>query len=194
MPRKARIDKNKIITTAAELVNREGPQALSLNRLASELGIKPPSLYNHIDGLPHLFVELGILNARKMGECMTESVIGKSGADAIRALANAYRNYIKKNPGLYLVTLRVSNNQHMESPELEKAESRVLKIVQTVITPYGLSEEDSLHTIRGFRSMVHGFTTIEIAGGFGLLLNRDESFDRLIDMIITSLTQLLESE
>lgn len=187
MPRRARVDKDKVVSAAASLVNREGADALSLNRLASGLGIKPPSLYNHIDGLPHLLVELGILNTRKMAECMTEAVIGKSGPDAIRSLAHAYRNYIKENPGLYLVTLKASNNLQKESPELRTMEAKVVSIVQAVIAPYGLSEEDALHTIRGFRSMVHGFTTIEIAGGFGLSLDCDESFNRIVAIFIDSL-------
>ncbi len=187
MPRRAKVDKKKVVITAANLVNRMGADALSLNRLASELGIKPPSLYNHIDGLPHLLIELGVLNTRKMAESMTEAVIGKSGSNAIRSLAYAYRNYIKENPGLYLVTLKSSNNQQMESSELRAMESKVVSIVQAVIAPYGLSEEDALHTIRGFRSIVHGFTTIEIAGGFGLALNCDESFNRVIEMFIESL-------
>lgn len=174
---------------AAGLVNREGADALSLNRLASELGIKPPSLYNHIDGLPHLLIELNILNTREMAETMTKAVIGKSGPEAIRSLAYAYRNHIKKNPGLYLVTLKASNNQQVESQELITMESKVISIVQAVIAPYGLSEEDALHTIRAFRSMVHGFTTIEIAGGFGLSLDCDESFDRIIAMFIDSLSK-----
>lgn len=184
MPRRAKIDKNKIITAAATLVNNEGSAALSLNRLASDLGIKPPSLYNHIDNLHHLLIELSILNTRKMSEYMTEAVIGKSGDEAIKSLAYSYRNYIRENAGLYLLTLKASNNQQMDSPELKKTESHVLSIVQAVIAPYELSEEDALHAIRSFRSMVHGFTTIEIAGGFGLSLNCDESFDRLIDMLI----------
>ncbi|HKI47362.1 MAG TPA: WHG domain-containing protein [Balneolales bacterium] len=187
MPRRAKVDKNKVVAMAANLVNREGVDALSLNRLASELGIKPPSLYNHINGLPHLLIELSILNTRKMAENMTQAVIGKSGPDAIRSLAYAYRSHIKENPGLYLVTLKASNNQQVGSPELRSMEGRVISIVQAVIAPYGLSEEDSLHTIRGFRSVVHGFTTIEIAGGFGLSLDCDESFDRIVAMFIDSL-------
>lgn len=187
MPKRAGIDKNRIINAAVEMVNKEGAEALSLNRLASQLGIKPPSLYNHIKGLQHLMVELSILNVRKMATYMTEAAIGKSGSDAIYALAYAYRKYIKDNPGLYLITLRSSNNQQTKDAKLEDAEEKVVSIVQAVIAPYGLSDEDALHAIRGFRSMVHGFTTIEIAGGFGLPLDCDESFNRLIDMLIKQL-------
>ncbi len=187
MTKRAGIDKNRIIDTAVEMVNNEGADALSLNRLASKLGIKPPSLYNHIKGLPHLMTELSILNTQKMAGYMTDAALGKSGSDAIYAIAYAYRKYIKDNPGLYMITLRSSNNQQTKNAELQNAEKKVVSIVQAVIAPYGLSDEDALHVIRGFRSMVHGFTTIEIAGGFGLPLDCNESFNRLIDMLIMQL-------
>lgn len=184
MSPRAGIDKQKVVQAAVRMVNKKGPEALTINRLAAELGIKPPSLYNHIGGLSDLLVELSIVNARQMGACMADSVIGKSGPDAIRTLARAYRSYIRENAGLYMATLMSSNNRQTDRAELKKAEDRVVSIVQAVLSVYNMSEEDTLHTIRALRSMVHGFTTIEIAGGFGLSLDRDESFDRLIEMLI----------
>ncbi len=188
MTKRPGIDKNSIINTAAEMVNAEGAERLSLNRLATKLGIKPPSLYNHINGLPHLIIELSILNTQKMAGYMTDAALGKSGSDAIYAIAYAYRKYIKDNPGLYLITLRSSNNQQTKNAELENAEKRVISVVKAVMAPFKLTDENALHAIRGFRSMVHGFTTIEIAGGFGLSLDCDESFNRLIEMLIKQLT------
>ena len=39
-------------------------------------------------------------------------------------------------------------------------------------------------TVRAVRSVVHGFATLEAEGGFGLPLDCDESFRRMIDMLI----------
>ena len=60
MTRKARIrlDKNAVVQAAVEILNAEGVQALTLSRLAEELGIQTPSLYNHVDGLAGLQQEL----------------------------------------------------------------------------------------------------------------------------------------
>ena len=54
MPGKVRLDTEKVVLAAAELVNQQGAEALTIGRLAEKLGIQPPSLYNHIDGLPGL--------------------------------------------------------------------------------------------------------------------------------------------
>jgi hypothetical protein len=49
-----------------------------------------------------------------------------------------------------------------------------------VLASYGLRGEEALHATRGFRSVVHGFATLEAAGGFGIPPDLDESFDRLL--------------
>jgi hypothetical protein len=104
-------------------------------------------------------------------------------------LAQAYRAYIKENPGLYLVSLRASRNQQPVDHQLETAEERVVEIGLAVMTAFGLEGEDALHAVRGLRSMVHGFATLELAGGFGLPLDCDESFRRLINLLIQGLSK-----
>jgi AcrR family transcriptional regulator len=189
MSPRAGLDKERVVQAAAELLNGEGPAALSLNRLARRLGVQTPSLYNHVDGLPGLQRELALLNVRRLGERLEQAAIGRSGADGLRAIAQAYREHIKESHGVYMATLRVSGNQDEASPELEAAEGRVLSVVLAVVASFGLSEEDGLHAVRGLRSVVHGFASLEVAGGFGLPLDLDESFRRLVEMFIHGLQE-----
>lgn len=46
-PRQALLSRQRIIETAAALIDAEGLEALSTRRLAAELGVRGPSLYNH---------------------------------------------------------------------------------------------------------------------------------------------------
>ena len=186
MPR-AGLDKDTVVEAAATLLNTEGAQALTLNRLAQELGVKTPSLYNHIDGLPGLYRELALLNARTLGERFTQAAIGKSGPAALIAVAQAYRAHIKESPAVYLASLRSSGTQQPVDAELSAAEETSLRVTVAVVASFGLTGEDALHAVRGLRSLVHGFATLEIAGGFGLPLSLDESFDRLLQMFVRAL-------
>lgn len=187
MPRKAGLDTGRVVHAAAALANTEGLEALSLNRLAEKLGVQTPSLYNHVDGLPGLYRQMSLLNARALGERLANAAIGKSGPQALAALAQAYREYIKENPGVYLASLRAARNLASPEPELQAAEDRVVQIVLAVVASFGLAGEDGLHAVRGLRSVVHGFATLEIAGGFGLPLDCDESFRRLVEMLTRGL-------
>jgi AcrR family transcriptional regulator len=187
MPPKAGLDKAVIVQAAADLVNAEGVAALTLGQLAKQFGVKTPSLYNHVDGLPGLQRELALMNARELGNRLGEAAIGRSGAQAIRAVAQAFRAYIKENAGVYLSSLRASGKQTIVDSELQQAEERVLKIVLVSLESFRLEGEEALHAVRGLRSLVHGFATLEVAGGFGMPLDIDESFRRLVELLIGGL-------
>jgi AcrR family transcriptional regulator len=189
MPRKTRVrlDKNAVVQAAVEILNAEGAQALTLNRLAEELNIKTPSLYNHVDGLTGLHQELTVLNARMLADRLGEAAIGKSGSTLFMDAAQAFRDYVKENPGLYMSTLRSSGTQQVQDPNLVHEEERTLKVGLAVMASLGLQGEDAIHGLRAFRSMVHGFATLEIAGGFGLPQDCDESFRRLVLALVAGL-------
>jgi AcrR family transcriptional regulator len=182
MPRKmhARLDKNIVVQTAIQLVNREGMEALTLSSLAGELGIQTPSLYNHIDGLPGLQRELNLTNAKLLANRLSEVAIGKSGTDLFMELAQAFRAYVKEYPGLYMSTLRSSGKQPVKDEELREQEERIMKIGMAMMFSLGL---------RAFRSMVHGFATLEVLGGFGMPLDCDKSFKRIVSALIHGLQQ-----
>jgi AcrR family transcriptional regulator len=187
MPRRKPLDTNTVVNTAADLINHEGLEALTLNRLAEILGIQTPSLYNHIDGMTGLRHELALLNMRRLADHLGTVAMGRSGNAGLVAVAEAYRAYIKENPGLYLSSLRASGNQNTPDAEQLAAEERVVRIVLAVLDSLELSDVEAIHAARALRSAVHGFTTLEIAGGFGIRLDLDESFSRLIGIIVAGL-------
>ena len=190
MARRRGLDRRAVVQAAADLINAEGPQALTLNRLAERLGVQTPSLYNHIDGLSGLHRELSLLNATRLGDRLSQAAIGKADADAVMAIAQAYRETIKESPGLYLASLRAAGAQTPSDPEWQAAEDRVVRVGLAVVASFGLTGEDGLHAVRALRSVVHGFATLEVAGGFGLPLDCDESFRRLVAMVIAGLQQM----
>lgn len=178
------LDLAAVVTVAAELANTEGVQALTLARLASKLGVKTPSLYNHVDGMPGLLAELERLNAERLGDHLGLAVMGRSGMEALHAMAAAYRDYARSNPGLYVLGLRSAAGDDPGRPAsaaLQAAQERAVTAVLRVVESFGLSGAAALHAVRGLRSLVHGFTSLELAGGFGLPLDLDESYRRMID-------------
>ncbi|HZY41905.1 MAG TPA: WHG domain-containing protein [Anaerolineae bacterium] len=186
-PRTARLDTATVVLTAAELIEAEGLEALTMGRLAKQLEVQTPSLYNHIDGLPGLYRELALMSTHDLGERMGNAAIGKSGSDAVLAVAKTYRTYVKDHYGLYMTGLRSSGKQTPVDVELQVAQERVVQIALAVVGSFGLQGEAALHAVRGLRSIVHGFATLEVAGGFGLPLDCDESFRRLINLFAHSL-------
>ena len=191
MPRKARarLDKNAVLQAAVDILNVEGVQALTLGRLAEKLKIKTPSLYNHVDGLTGLQQELAVMNARLLADHLGTAAIGKSGAQLFMDVSQAFRDYVKEYPGLYMSTLRSSGAQQVQDKNLVHEEERTMNVGLAVMSSLGLKGEDAIHGLRAFRSMVHGFATLEVAGGFGLPQDCDESFRRLVSALVVGLQQ-----
>lgn len=190
---KAGLDKAAVIDAAAELVNEKGIEALTLNRLAARLGVRTPSLYNHVDGLAGLQRELALLSTRDLADRLASAAVAKSGRAAVVQIAQAYRAFVKQHPGLYTAGIR-SAGVGGADPELQAAQERAVGIVLAVVGSFGLSGKDALHAVRGLRSVVHGFATLETAGGFGLPLDCDESFRRLVLVLVRGLEQPVERE
>ena len=189
MPRKTRthLDKNAVVEAAVEILNKEGIGALSLSRLADELGIKTPSLYNHVNGLAGLQQELDAMNAKLLANRLSDAAMGKSGVELFIDVAQAFRAYVKEYPGLYMSTLRSSGDQQVQDESLQREEERAMKVGFAIMASLGLQGEDAVHGLRAFRSMVHGFATLEVAGGFGLPQDCDESFRRLVSALVAGL-------
>ena len=166
------------------MVDVEGADALTLAALAERLGVRTPSLYNHVAGLAGLRRELALYSTRQLGACLARATIGKTTDDALLSLAVAFRGYICAHPGLYGLTVKASRPQEPADAEMIAAEDDVVQIGLAVLASYGLHGQAAVHAVRGLRSVVHGFATLEIAGGFGLPLDTDESFRLLMRMLI----------
>jgi AcrR family transcriptional regulator len=186
MSRRAGLDHEAVVEAAAKLVDEEGIDQLSLGRLAEHLGIRTPSLYNHVAGLPGLKHDLALYSLRDLLNHATRATIGKSRAEAIIGLADAFRSYARQTPGRYTLTQQAPDPGDCE---LQLVAQQVVDVVRAILVPYGLSEEDAIHAIRGLRSIVHGFVSLEVIGGFGLPVDLDASFHWLINVFIAGLEQ-----
>jgi len=178
------LNRDKIISSAAELIEEIGLKNLTLNKLAEKLGIKTPSLYNHLEGLNALYAGLVDFGMGRLGECLRNSAIGISKEDAMEAVAYAYRKFVKENPELYKAL--------MKAPKLDKGEIKqsggITGIMNKILEPYNnYSKEEEIHITRGFRSIIHGFVSLENDGFFKGPADLEESFRLLILSFISSI-------
>ncbi len=181
MAARAGLDQAIVVQAAAKLADQEGLEHISLATLAAQLGVRTPTLYHYVDGLPGLRRELILYGLREAAKRLGRAVMGKAGDEAVIALANAYRDYAHEHPGLYEATTRAVPP---DDEELQTVNWEVLDIALRTLSAYKLSQEDALHAIRMLRSFVHGCVMLETVGGFGLPLEIDETFRRLIAMYI----------
>ena len=180
------ITRTQIIDSAATLVNTDGFAALSLAQIASQAGIKVPSLYNYVTGIDDVRQALATRGAQEILAIATHAAVGRAGSDAIMAVALAYRTYIVHNPGVYAATIQTAN----PDPIFLHANGELLRVLTQILAPYQLTAPDLIHALRGLRSLVHGFATLEISGGFGIPVDLDVSFVQLVQTFIGGITRV----
>jgi hypothetical protein len=65
----------------------------------------------------------------------------------------------------------------------------LLRTVSAVLAQYQLVGDDEIHAIRGLRALMHGFVSLEAAGGFAMPQDLDESYRRLVGGFADSLNR-----
>lgn len=185
MPRRPGLDRRVLVGEAAALADAHGLAFVTLANLAERLNVRVPSLYNHIESADELQHQLSLFGLQALGDRIARAAIGKNGAAGLLAIANAYRAFAKEHPGLYLATLRAARPNDEAMVAISDA---VLDVVRAVLTPFDLEGDPLIHAMRGFRSVVHGFVSLEAAGGFGFKQSTDESFQFIVLMFVSGLS------
>ena len=70
------LTRQTVVDAAGDVVDMEGPTALTLSRVARELGVKPPSLYNHIAGLEQLQRDVALRAIDDLGHRLGAAAMG----------------------------------------------------------------------------------------------------------------------
>jgi AcrR family transcriptional regulator len=174
-----------VVDAAAALADEHGLEALTLARIAASVGVRTPSLYNHVGSLDDVRRRLALLAVRELADAMRDAAVGRAGDDALIALAHAYREYATAHPGRYAATQRAPAEG---DEELAAAAGDAVAVLLAVLRGYGLEGEDAIHAVRGVRSALHGFAALETGGGFGLPVGLDESFERMVAALARGLS------
>jgi len=153
---RAGLDHDSVVAAAAEIADAEGLDAVTLTRVAAALGVKPPSLYNHVAGRGGLVRGIALLGLAELAATLREAAVGRSGADGLQAAAQAYRAYVLAHPGRYAAGAIIAPAP--DDVEHQAAGATVLEVLRGVLRRWSL----------------------EAAGGFGIKLDLDTSFQHLV--------------
>ena len=187
MPR-AGLTADRVIAEAAALVDDQGIDALTLATLAARLDVRAPSLYKHVASLEALRQSVAVRAKNAFGDVLEAAAGELAGDAAVRAIAHAYREWARRHPGRYSLTLRAA---YPDDPDDVLASTHAVRVMLRVVEPWQLSETEGIDFVRSLRSLLHGFVTLEEAGAFALPISLDGSFERSIDRLIGAYTPVV---
>lgn len=145
------LTRERIITAAVELIEREGVDAISMRRIATELGSGVMSLYNHV---PSKAALLDGVAERVISSIDVTSEPGASWADEVRAQARAFRQIARAYPRCTMVAVSRPTTSTSEPPPVEHA--------LATLRSAGFGEEDALRIVRAFVAYVVGSLLREV--------------------------------
>ena len=177
-----------VTTAAADLVDEIGFDQLSMGVLAERLGVKTPSLYKHVAGQADLAHRIAVLAMTELGDDLRDATQGRAGSDALAAGVRAMRTFVRQHPGRYAA----GNAAQLRGPDdpLRPVADRVMASWAAMLRGYRLAPGQEIHAMRMLRSVLHGFVTLEVGGGFQVDASVEESFAWMINFIDQGLTAL----
>ncbi len=177
MPRMG-LTRQLVVAEAAMVADEVGLDRLTLAAVAKRLNVSQPGMYKHVANLDTLHRDLAVLGVRELTDAMRSAAVGHAGRDALHAVAGAYRTYARTHPACCAASVRApdpADTDHLA------AGAAAVEVLTAALSAYHLTGDDLVHAIRSLRAVLHGFVSLEAAGGFGLPQSVDTTFDHLID-------------
>jgi len=188
MPR-AGLSPLSVTEAAAALVDEIGFENLSMGLLAERLGVKTPALYKHVTSQADLAHRIAVRAMAEFADAIRDAIQGRAGSDALAAGAQAMRTYVREHPGQYAAADNAARATGPDDPIIP-AVKRVVASWAAMLRGYHLNASQEMHALRMLRSAVHGFSTLEAAGGFQYDASVDDSFTWMVDFLDRGLQAL----
>jgi AcrR family transcriptional regulator len=161
-PKSPKLSREAIVSAALTFLDREGWDALTINALATQLGTKGPSLYNHVDSLDDLRRTVRMRVIDDILQMLSTVAAGRTRDDAVMAMASAYRSYAHHHPGRYSAFTRMPLGG--DDPEFTSASHAAAAPVIDVLASYGLDGPEAFYAALEFWAALHGFVLLEMTG------------------------------
>ncbi|WP_454050476.1 TetR/AcrR family transcriptional regulator [Cellulomonas sp. Marseille-Q8402] len=194
MPR-AGLSREAVTRIALDLVDAGGTTGfadLTLAKVAAEAGVATPSLYKHVGSLAALRREVAVTAARDLRAELVDRTLGRSGPDALRAVAHAMRDYAHARPGRYAAVQVAPDPDDPDDAALAAASADVVALLVAVLRGFALPEDRTVDAVRAVRAGVHGYVALELGGGYRLPQDLDASFAVLVEMLVAGVQALAE--
>jgi len=174
------LDQERVVDAAAAIADAEGLDALTLTRVAKELGVRQPALYRHVESYQDLLRLLSLRGREQLAAALGEAAIGVSGDEAVAEVGRAWRKAVMASPGLYEATDRYPC---AGDDELEEAVERIVGVIAQALAGFDLDDDHRVHAARALRSAFHGFCHLESGDGHPHPHELDDTFDGLIELL-----------
>ena len=171
-----------VVEAALRVADAEGMSAVTLGRVARDLGCHVTSLYTHVDSIDDLHMRMAVVVQTDLGQRLWQAALGRTGVEALRALANVYREFGESHPVRSWLLFAMTG----------KADSRfrdgahfLVEPIRATLRSFGLDEQQVLHAHRSFSASMRGFLLGVGQGAYGD--EADATFEQIVSLYTVAL-------
>lgn len=189
-PRKEHsLTQQDVIAAAIICLDREGETALGVNRVARQLGIKPPAIYKHLDGNTGLRRAVALTIWRDyLAACQQQTTGITDPPTLLRTGAQATRNFARSHPARYAIM----THYQLRPTDPEEAEiiQASLRWFQSSLNLYALNDDALIDVMRMINAAIYGFIAREQSELMTLNRSPDASYDVMLDALLVAITYI----
>ncbi|MEA5595116.1 TetR/AcrR family transcriptional regulator [Rivularia sp. UHCC 0363] len=182
-----------VIEAAIACLDKEGESALGVNRVARELGIKPPAIYKHLNGNAELRKAVVLRIWRQfLAYCREKTQKINELPQLFKAGGMAARNFAKLYPARYKVMMQYQ--LHPTDADASAVIREALSLFQKGIQGYDLSKNQLIDAMRMVNAATYGFISIEQSGMMTFERSTDASYEIMLDALIFAIAHIRNRE
>jgi len=179
VPTPPRTSLEEIVRAGRVILDREGIDALTMQRVAVTVGVRAPSLYKRVRDRDALVRLIAADVVADLGTTLSRAVAGTDPLTDLRSIAHAFRAWAHRHPGGFqLLFSRLPDAWRLE-PD---AGSGSLDALFTTVAALA-GQESVLAASRTVVAWAAGFVGMELAGAFRLGGDVDAAFHYGVDRL-----------
>lgn len=180
-----------LVKAASDLLAAEGPEALTVRRIANAAGVSTMNVYSRFGGkdgvVEHLFIE----GFRRLGAAMSSATTSDDTLGDFRSCGMAYRQFAIDNPTLYSVMFDRVVPDFSPTAEAQVFAGATLNLlaqrVQRAMAAGALRSADPLHTAAVVWATCHGVVSLELRADSSTGIDWPEVYQEAMRMIVKGL-------
>lgn len=162
-PYPAQVNREAIVDQARDIIETEGLERLTLQHLATALGIQAPSLYRHVGSKNELLRAVNEITTQRLIDTVLAAASGHTSPhQRVLEMANAYRDFAKAFPETYSLAFSAGSPDIRPDPATRSAMAQPVEALLAEVS----GATDSMTAIRSLLALLHGFVTLEMSGQF----------------------------
>jgi len=183
MPAIAKTSHEDVLAAARELLERDGPDGVSMQAVADAVGVRAPSLYKRFAHRGALIGELERAAFGDLQRALERTAVSARAERDLAAMARVYRRFAKAHRHAYALMFQPSSLPDVDAVAIRAAAT---KPVLERLTAW-LGAEHALTAARVLTAFVHGFVSMELAGAFRLGPGIDDAFETGVATLLRGL-------